>query len=69
MTATTREVLDELADKTGWDLDSMLVVACAYIDAQRSPLAFREFAEKQCQMETQEEDEITLIDLAPPKVR
>ncbi len=64
----TREVLDELADRVGWTYEEMLVVVCAYIDAQRSPYAFQEFAEKQCKAATQEEDEITLVDIAPPKV-
>lgn len=65
--SNTRAVLDELADKTSWTYEEMLVVACAYIDAQRSPLAFREFAESQCQAVIQEEDDITLTDIAPPK--
>lgn len=67
--ATAREVLDELADKAGWTYEEMLVVACAYIDVQRSPLAFQEFAEKQYKAATQTPDEDdTLVDIAPPKV-
>lgn len=67
MNPSIRDILDELADKAGWTLEEMLVVACAFIDAQRSPWAFREFAEKQCKAATQEEEEITLVDIAPPK--
>ena len=62
-----RDVLDELADKAGWEYHEMLVVACAFIDDLRSPWAFKEFAEKQCQPDAPEEDEITLVDLSPPK--
>ena len=68
--STAREVLDELADKRGWTYEEMLVVACSYIDAMRSPIAFQEFvAGLDREGESRADEEDTLVDLSPPKVQ
>lgn len=65
---TARDVLDELADKRGWGYEEMLSVACRFIDALRSPIAFQEFVWKLDQEEQETDEEDTLVDLSPPQV-
>lgn len=52
-------ILINASDVTGWDVDSMLVVACEYIDNQMAPDAFQDYV-LQCVKEEQsmEEEEL-----------
>jgi len=46
-----RTILEEYAIKTGWDIGAMLEIACAYIENQDSPAAFKDFVAEQASIE------------------
>jgi hypothetical protein len=43
----------------GWDTDSLLELACQYIDNQGDNAAFREFLERQAELEAAYDQETT----------
>ena len=38
-----KDILEKIAARTGWNPDSMLEIACRYIDNQQSAAAFEDF--------------------------
>lgn len=50
-------ILNEYADRAGWDESSMLFICLEYIDNQQSNDAFEDFVRRQCEEEESESDE------------
>jgi len=55
-------VFEELAERTGWNADSMLAIACEYIDNQKDPMRFYEFAREKALNETEHHPDCPWMD-------
>jgi hypothetical protein len=49
-----RDILEEHAASTGWNVDSMLEIVCAYVDNQQSNDAFEDFVRRRAEEELEE---------------
>jgi hypothetical protein len=52
---SAQTILEEAAETTGWNADSMLALACEYIDNQKSEDAFADFIKEKVSQEKEME--------------